>query len=130
MFGQKHEQDSVEMDVQKIDTTKDGKTYSVQMRMAVYAMLDSHTPTSNLPFLLKVMYNNFKVDAQSIPVRSSIERMAIEMGVLSDIFTADVLYSTPGGSIAFDASSQNGVHFNAIYLTMHTKPEGCIHHGC
>ena len=65
-------------------TTKNGKSYATQMRLLVYQMLQCNTPTSQIPQLLSTVYHSFNSEVQSIPVRSTVERMALELGILSD----------------------------------------------
>ena len=59
---------------------------------------------------------NRTLTKDEIPSRTSIERMAIEMGVLSDIQSAEFLYRTTGVTIAFDSTTQEGVHVNVISI--------------
>ena len=48
--------------------------------------------------------------------RTSIERMAIELGVISDLHSAEFLYSMQGLTLCFDSTTQEGIHINVISI--------------
>ena len=72
----------------------------------------------------KKMKDVLRVNAQllgiqlekDIPTRSSVERMQIELGILSDLQVADFIYKNGGLTLGFDATTQVGVHVNAINI--------------
>ena len=49
--------------------------------------------------------------------RTTVERNAVELGLLSDMMVAEALYNTPNVTLCFDASTQEGVHFNTLHIT-------------
>ena len=123
--SQQHE---VEMDVLQEQLTelgkqeaaptpaKEGKAYSTQIRLLTYDMLNCNTPTSRIPRLLTSVYKTLKIDIQAVPTKTMVERMALELGVISDHISSEVLYATDNCTLAFDASTQGGVHFNVVYF--------------
>ena len=98
---------------------KEGKAYSAQIRLLTY-MLNCNTPTLRIPRLLTTFYKTLKIDIQAVPTNTTVERMALELGVLSDHINSEVLYVTENCTLAFDASTQGGVHFNVLYLSTPT----------
>ena len=46
--------------------------------------------------------------------KTTVERMAIELGVISDLQASEFLYSNQNITLAFDATTQEGVHINVI----------------
>ena len=92
--------------------TKSNKVYLVSVRMWTYTPLDAGTATNKIPQLLKKVFPE-----QDVPQRSSIERMCIELGLLSDMQVSEVLYTQPQLTIGFDASTQDGMHFNVVHIS-------------
>ena len=97
--------------------SEDNKTYSDKMRLIVYDMLTAGTPTGNISGLIKKIAERLDVKFDSIPQKSTIEQMAREMGVISDVACAELIMNTPNCTIAFDATTQEGVHVNVVSLS-------------
>ena len=104
---------------------EDNRTCSISLRMFVYSLLDANTSTAKIPDVLSMIFEN-----NQIPQRTTIERMASEMGMLSDMQVcvscilkliyfkcSSILYEVPNLTLCFDASTQEGVHFNVISIT-------------
>ena len=70
---------------------KDKAAYSHDVRIRTYALLNSNTATGMIPQMLKR-----KFGTNTVPNRSSVERMAIELGVLSDIQVCDYVVHIVG----------------------------------
>ena len=83
-------------------------------------MLNCNTSTSRIPRLLTSVYKTLKIDIRAVPTKTTVERMALELGVLSDHISSEVLCATENCTLAFDASTQGGVHFNVLYLSTPT----------
>ena len=92
--------------------TKSNKVYLESVQMWTYTLLDAGTATNKIPQLLKKVFPE-----QDVPQRSSIERMCIELGLLSDMQVSEVLYTQPELTIGFDASTQEGMHFNVAHIS-------------
>ena len=45
-----------------------------------------------------------------LPSRTTVERMQIELGVISDLRASEFLYDTDMVTIGFDATTQDGIH--------------------
>ena len=91
--------------------------FTTEVRLWVYTLLGSNTATNKIPSLLARIYNTTE---DKVPSETSVKRMAIELGVLSDIQVSEVLFSTPGLCIGFDASTQEGTHFNVVHINSDT----------
>ena len=107
----------------KDDFKKEGKTFSDKMRMMVYECIMSNVPTDKIPPLVLSFATKFGVDitAKDIPVRSSVENMVAELGLLSDLQVAEFIHKSTDVTIGFDATTQEGVHVNAIHTTSEHK---------
>ena len=84
-----------------------------------YTLLNSNTASSRIPGVLELVLK--PRETEKVPVQSSVERMGIEFGVLSDMQVSEQLFCTPNLTLGFDASTQEGVHFNVIHIN--TKEE-------
>ena len=107
----------------KDDFKKEGKTFSDKMRTMVYECIMSNVPTDKIPTLVLSFATKFGVDitAKDIPVRSSVENMVAELGLLSDLQVAEFIYKSTDVTIGFDATTQEGVHVNAIHTMSEDK---------
>ena len=96
---------------------KPGQTFPVGMRLAVFDALINQVPTKNIPHLIGKFAGRFGVSIASIPHRSTVEAMARELGVIADVQTAKALLNNEHVTLGFDATTQEGVHINAIHIT-------------
>ena len=60
-----------------------------------------------------------KVD--EVPHRTTVELMARELGVISDVQSAKLLVENDNLTIGFDATTQEGLHANSIHVTSRDK---------
>ena len=95
-----------------------GQIFTPEMRMLVYNQLNGHTSSGKMKDVLRVNAQllGIKLEERDIPTRSSLERMQIELGILSDLQVADFIYKNCGLTLGFDATTQLGVHVNAINI--------------
>ena len=63
-----------------------GHAYSASMRMLVCTLLNGHTSTATFPFVLREIGDIYgqQMDPRDIPARTTVERMQIEVVVISD----------------------------------------------
>ena len=101
-------------------TTRDGKAYSTDIRALIYDMLVCHVPTCNVPPLLGKIAEHTGQRFTDIPHRTTVEQMARELGVISDLQTAETAMTTDNLTLGFDATTQEGVHINAVHFTTET----------
>ena len=52
-----------------------------------------------------------------IPHHTTVEQMMHELGVILDLLTAEIAFSTKNLTLGFDATTQEGVHVNVVHLT-------------
>ena len=102
---------------QPVPLKDDSGSYTTDVRLWVYTLLGSNTATSHIPSLLARIYNTTE---DKVPSETTVRRMAIELGVLSDLQVSEVLFSTPGLCLGFDASTQEGTHFNVVHINSAT----------
>ena len=96
---------------------KPGQTFPVDMRLAVFDGLINQVPTKNIPHLIGKFAGRFGVSIGSIPHRRTVEAMARALGVIADVQTAEALLNNKHVTLGFDATTQEGVHINAIHIT-------------
>ena len=56
-----------------------------------------------------------------VPHRSAVELMSIELGLVSDLQTAEIAMVTEHLTIGFDATTQEGVHIYSTHFTTKTN---------
>ena len=86
-------------------TKKDGKTYSTDMRMIVYASIVNQVPTQNIPSLIQTYAEMTGDNLSAVPQRTTVEQMARELDVIADLKAAEVAMKTPDLTIGFDATT-------------------------
>lgn len=94
-----------------------GKQYSSTARLLVYDALVNQVPTANVPTIMKRFSMRLGHPIKEIPHRTTVEQMAREMGVLAQLQTAEEIISNKNVTIAFVATTQEGVHINAVLIT-------------
>ncbi|XP_070181627.1 uncharacterized protein [Littorina saxatilis] len=102
-------------------TAKAGRAYCVDIRALIYDMLMCHVPTRSVPLLLQKLSDHTLIEFNSIPNRTTVEQMAREIGVISELQAAETAIATKNLTLAFDATTQEGVHINAIHMTTETE---------
>lgn len=90
------------------DFKKDGRKHTYKMRLMVYKCLMNNVPTENIPDLIHSFADQFGVDldVKDVPVRSSVENMIVELGLISDLQAAELIYYATDVTIGFDATTQ------------------------
>nr|XP_012563393.1 unnamed protein product [Hydra vulgaris] len=105
-------------DIQQVtQNTKNKKCYSADIRTLIYDMLMCQAPTHSVPSLLHKIGEHTGYQFSQIPHRTTVEQMMRELGVLSDLQTAEIAFTTKDLTLGFDATTQEGVHVNAVHLT-------------
>jgi hypothetical protein len=98
---------------------KGGKSYPFKTRMLVYDCLMSHVPTEKVQEHIQSFSKRLGVEIEA-PSRTTVEAMALELGVLTDLHAAKLVL-TNECTIGFDATTQEGKHLNSIHVTTETK---------
>lgn len=116
-------QDELNSINQPSELSKEGKVFSNKIRRLVYESILANVPTGKIPELLQSFSRQLGVPLSSndVPVRSTVEAMAVELGVISDLQAAEILYNSTNVTLAFDATTQEGVHINAVHITTEEK---------
>lgn len=94
-----------------------GKSYSTAMRLHVFDAIVNHVPTNNIPKLLEKFFNRLGTPLDEVPHRTTVEMMIRELGVISELQTAEIIHANSNLTIGFDATTQEGVHINSIHVT-------------
>ncbi|XP_065662531.1 uncharacterized protein LOC136085171 [Hydra vulgaris] len=110
-------QEELEEIKQVTQNTKNEKCYSADIRRLIYDMLVCQVPTQSVPSLLRKIGEHTGYRFSQIPHRTTVEQMMRELGVLSDLQAAEIAFTTKDLTLGFDATTQEGVHINAVHLT-------------
>ncbi|XP_065678571.1 uncharacterized protein LOC136093528 [Hydra vulgaris] len=97
------------------------KSYSTSIRALIYDMLMCHVPSHSVPLLLHKIGEHTGYYFSDIPHCTTVEQMMRELGVISDLQTAEIALSTKDLTLGFDATTQEGIHENAVHFTTQTK---------
>ena len=101
----------------EIGFSKPGRTFPTNMRRTVYDLIINQVPTKNIPIVIRKVAANLGTPAESVPNRSTVEVMARELGVISEIQTAEAILKNKHVTLGFDATTQEGVHINSVHVT-------------
>ena len=96
-------------------------SYGTNMRMMVYDSIMSQVPTQNVTKLIMKFLERTEHKMIKVPHRSAVELMSIELGLVSDLQTAEIAMVTDHLTIGFDATTQEGVHINSTHFTTKTN---------
>ena len=100
-----------------IVTKKDSKTYNSNIRKCIYHCLQRQVPVEHagdvISFIVREMTGR---ELLNVPSRSSIVRMAREMGVIADLQGAETLLSNENNTLSWDGTSLKGKHLNEIHV--------------
>ena len=80
-------------------------------------LIINQVPTKNIPIVISKVAANLGTPAESVPNRSTVEVMARELGVISEIQTAEAILMNKHVTLGFNATTQEGVHINSIHVT-------------
>ena len=101
------------------------KQYSMETRVMVYDAVINQVPTLNIPALMLSFSRRLGVPMDHVPHRTTVEQMARELGIISQLQCAEALVGNNNATIAFDATTQEGVHINALIITTETQTLAC-----
>ena len=106
---------------------KEGTAYTGKLRKAVYCCVLNSVSLDNVADVLGCVLSELaglKLDA--LPSRSSVCRMAREMGSLADLQTADLLLKNPHSTLCWDATTLEGSHINQIHISTDPSTQSTI----
>ena len=101
------------------------KQYNINTRMMVYDAITNQVPTMNIPVLMHSYNKRLGTTLDYVPHRTTVEQMAKEVGVISHLQCAEALLANSNATLAFDATTQEGVHIYAIVITTETQTLAC-----
>ncbi|ELU06804.1 hypothetical protein CAPTEDRAFT_194446 [Capitella teleta] len=79
----------------------------------------ANVPTSQVSSLLQnvLLILGRRLEPSSLPARSTNERMALQLGTISDLQASQMLFNSSTVTLSFDSTTQEGVHVNKIHMT-------------
>ena len=98
------------------------KSYSCDLRMLVYILLNGQTPIVSVPntiLNISKLVDIFNID--NCPCVSTVNNMSRELYILSNYFASQFIFDNHNITLGFDATTQEGVHVNCIYVTNGTS---------
>jgi hypothetical protein len=97
--------------------------FSWCVRWLVYTCIVCNVATGQIANLVRELccILEIPVTDEALPSRSTIQQMALELGVWSDKEAAELLYASTNVALGFDATTQDGIHINVIYMTANGK---------
>ena len=93
------------------------KRYFSTVRLLVYDALMNQVPTVNVPTVLERFCMRLGYPINESSHRSTVEQMAREMGIIAQLQTAEEIMNNRNVTLAFDATTQGGIHINAALVT-------------
>ncbi len=91
--------------------------FSTNMRLIEYNAVVNRVTTRNIPPLINKFAERSGLHLDSVPHRSTVEMMTMELGVISDFQVAEVLMEKDDLILGFDAMTQKRVHVNGVHVT-------------
>jgi hypothetical protein len=115
--------ETLEEDTSCISLTRSSRAFEWNIRCLVYSCILCNVATGQVATLLKHICKilNITVDPAAFPSRSTIQQMALEIGTWSDIQACELLFDNSNITLGFDATTQEGIHVNVIYMTVGEK---------
>ena len=105
---------------QSVNLKIDLKLYSSSTRMMLFDPIVNQVPTAKILVSIRQSQIGAGEVPESIPIRSTVELMAKELGSISEMQTAEKLVENKNLTIGFDATTQEGKHVNQIHFTTET----------
>ena len=72
------------------DNDKNTYSYTTNMRMMVYDSIMNHVSTQNVTGLIMKFLERARQNLMKVPHRSAVELMTVELGLISDLQTAEL----------------------------------------
>ncbi|KAK6177160.1 hypothetical protein SNE40_015317 [Patella caerulea] len=117
-------EDTIENSTSETTFSNVGKTYSIATRLFVYDAVVAQTPTRNIPKLLESFVKRTGASLDKIPHRTTVEMMVRELGVITDVQSAEAIRDNKDLTVGFDVTTQEGVHINSVHVTF--PSEKCL----
>ena len=86
--------EEVEQTQHNVQNTRYAKVYTTDIRALIYDMLVCNVPTHSVPSLLHKIGEFTGYQFTEIPHRTTVEQMMRELGVISDLQTAEIAIAT------------------------------------
>ena len=80
----------------------------------VYDAILHQVPTMNIPLLMQSFSRRLGATLDHVPHCATVEQMAKQLEVISQLQCAEALLANSTVTLAFDARTQGGVHINAL----------------
>lgn len=101
----------------KVIPTKEGSSFSVAIRKVIYKCITCQVPvdrtTEIIEYVISQLTNH---QLEELPSRTSICRIVREMGILSDLQTAEALCTSKNSTLGWDSTPIDGVHINETHV--------------
>jgi len=84
--------------------------------MMVYDAIMHQVPTKNIPLLIQSLKRRLGAALDHVPHCITVEHIETELGVISYLQCAEALSANSNATFTCDATTQEGVHINALVI--------------
>ena len=101
-----------------VSTKNNKKTYSPEVRKAIYHCISSQVPVEKVGELINsIIHEITGRQLEQVPSRSTVCRIAREMSVISSLQVGEALQSSEAATLSWDATTFDGTHINEVHVT-------------
>ena len=101
---------------------KNKKTYNTELRTLVFDAVINQVSANCISSIIQSFSQHLGLTIKTVPCRNTVEQMVRELGVITDLQTAEIDISEENLTLGFDGTTQEGIHASCIHLTTKT---GC-----
>ncbi len=116
--------EELECDKENIIPTMDGNQFDVKTRKSIQFCLSKNVPQHHagavVNFVMREMTGNVM---QKVPKRSSVQNMAHEMSIISNIQTGEIMVESDNVTLGSDSTTKSGIKVNETHLMTRYGPK-------
>ena len=110
--------DSLQTDPSQINTKKDGKTYSDELRETIYDLSTYQISVSNISRVIKSVISHLTdLDIVDLPDQTTCSRIVREMAEISRMHIGEVLQSEKDTTLMYDGISKKKCHYGEVQIS-------------
>ena len=98
--------------------TKDGISYTADIRKCIFRLLEANTPVTEcgdvIDFIVKTLTNYRLTD---VPKKTTVSNCGYEMGIISSIHMINFVKKQDKLCLSWDATGLKGNHINEVHIT-------------
>ncbi len=107
----------LECDKENLIPTMDGNQFDVKTRKSIQFCLSKNVPQHHASTVVNFVVNEMTGQGmKKMPKRSSVQNMAREMGILSNIQTGEIMVKSSKVTLGSDSTTKKGIKINETHL--------------